>query len=584
MKPSLLKVLPFLGVALATTPAWASGWQIGFEYDGNNVVGSFHNGNKVVPSVTQPWRYDRRGSGTGQSSASTVTLGANETQDGSSSGHYTLVLRLPVGEKLPPTVGVIFNQMASGYGSKIHIHRNIYNPPPPDTVDTPGSVTLSTKVTMPGGKIYSDTEHPPTYDPSTNLDRYTSGGWVPPALVTISTSTATVKGGFYVVRYPLPPVEAKFTVTEGDIPYVSDHIRFNGRIFHWSDGTQASANVDASAGFDSRTVWLTRGSSAPKVKGDPGVTIDEARDEWREADSKGIWTTHGQTRWSYTDFIGSSSPFDPPAKDVVNVQVVGSQSSGGWSGTTSYTWSSPNTYDQKSSHRETISFGSAHHIEDAASSPPTTLPGWDGKSGSGQATVTYTLTDKGPNPATATAKYVFNLHDEFENPQVGTLSNRIYNTEYPVKEQGGVKWYHDEVTRKVTGKVTHTWKVSLTAGLKLKDLFNLFPEANGGATGEYGGAKEFSVEEDLKKTISPLKHCYFYVNIHEELKHHTVDVYEASGYTGTQDVWFGDPRAAGYEPGFSQEYDITDFKTRDHHSPNDTVDQDADYKELEVPN
>ena len=566
MKPIFLKCLPFLGMALATTPAWAGSWTVGLDYDGKRVSGS----------VTRPWAYDDE-NGIYQSA---WTYSSNFS--GSSSGKFILVLGWRAsspGEKIPPSVTVRIQQKVQGSGGRkdMSAFPSPYNPAP----GTPGSVTLSTQVATPDGATFPDSTHERKLDDGYNS--YSSLSQNPPALVVVSTQGAVAQqGGSFLVRYPLPSIKGSFDVTPGNYTIETEPHNFDT----YSDGCWAMVTASVAFALDNREVYLTRGS-APKIKGASDVTIDESRDEWREVDSSGLWTTHGQSRWSYTErtqdtYLGAPTyPINP----VTIKPVINAQAGGGWSSNLTGVWSNPAPTDTQppqsatASHTETLPDGGA------LNSKPDGIPmypaGWYNTPSKGQnpVTVTYNLTDNNDG-AKATAKYVFHLHDEFEQPRTGTLPNRVYNTEYPIKVDGRVKWYSSKVTRKVSGKVTHTWKVSLTAGFKLKDLFNLFPEANAGGTGEYGGTKEFSVDESMEKTITPGKHCYYYVLIHDELKHHLVDHYEASGYTGTQDVWFDDARAGGYEPRFSKEYPDTDFDSRDHIDPNDVVDQDADYKDL----
>jgi len=112
MKHSLLlKVLPFLGVALATTPAWAGSWTIGLDYAGTSSGGPGwgHVGNKMN------WGYGGWTGDDGEVQGSlTSNFGVGQTQSGTCSGHYILVLHYypsSATDTIPPFVGVNVQQV-----------------------------------------------------------------------------------------------------------------------------------------------------------------------------------------------------------------------------------------------------------------------------------------------------------------------------------------------------------------------------------------------------------------------------------------------------------------------------------------
>jgi len=507
MKPSLIwKVLPFLGVAMATTPAWA-GWTGGFEYDGKDVSGP----------VTQPWVDNDNGTQHG--------IGSNipkpgDKQDGVSSGHYKLVLKLPVSEQLPPTIGIMFRQLARGTGGRDDVTYSGSYSVTPEPGGTPGTITLSTKVTMPDGTPYTDTEH---MSLSRGKYSYTSGGWGPLGLVTVSTQNATVENGFYVVRYTLPLVEAKFSATQGN--YIFNYDGFTPG----SDSTYAEVGVDAQAFFDSRTLWLTRGSSSPKIKGDPGVTIDEAHDEWRELDKNGLWVTHGQSRWSYTNRTSDGPPNmsgNPMYSDksLPNTQVVGAQLGGSWS---SYSllqgvWSNPDPHDffppgttgqpASQTHVETLPDGGALK-DDVGIRPSPAMPGvpepqgWYGTPSKGQnpVTVTYTLTDKGPTPATATAKYILQLHDEWENvapDSAYSWQEAGTGTSHPGES---LQWWNQQLhyngPQLTTADADASWDVTADTKLSTKLSTTFALDFNLADWVKIGGSAEATAEASIDATF-----------------------------------------------------------------------------------
>ncbi len=317
----------------------------------------------------------------------------------------------------------------------------------------------------------------------------------------------------------------------------------------------------------------------------------------------GTVVTTGHTRWSYVD-RQENGFFVAPWFDDTNIDlsaVIGATQSGTWAPYANLTgvWSPSNSLDrqppayQNASHVEPLPQGGALLNEDgldlseegALISVPA---GWYGTPSSNpaypdnQVKVDYALTDN-TDGATAKASYVLNLHDEYENLRAGSILvlPRVYNSEYPVKTSGAITWYHDNISRKVTGSITHGWKISPSAGLKLKDLWGLFPEASIGITGEVNGSSTHTVDETRTKNITPGKHCYFYVNIHQEEKYYQLDRYDTDGLAATEDEWIEDPSARGYEAGFSAEYPINVFTSRDHTGSNDQVDLNATLTETE---
>ncbi len=174
---------------------------------------------------------------------------------------------------------------------------------------------------------------------------------------------------------------------------------------------KALAGVNLSAGFKDYSLTIGRGGGA-KRKGDPGVVIDEDKDEWIDEDGVG----HGQSRYSYketSDFFSLD-----PYGDVELSQVFVANAGASWSANANGTWSNPHPQDRK-------------HPEDPVASHIEKLPdsgtiyqdtgdeaGWHNTPSSGSdVTVTYTLNeDVSGTTLNAVGTYILKLHDEWENP------------------------------------------------------------------------------------------------------------------------------------------------------------------------
>ena len=367
----------------------------------------------------------------------------------------------------------------------------------------------------------------------------------------------------------------------------------NGSYSSSVPGAAAARLSLSSAPDDQKIIVLRVGAPAAKAENDP--TLDKSHDEWTDSEGYG----HGHSRWSYSEYgdFGSpsgSSPYSTQSRPITQ-SFIASPTGTNWSpySQLSGRWSPSDSRDQVP---PSSTPGAVHlHVQDMLDGGGllSTIPegatqdkdletGWHKEPKKGEQEVTYVLRDtvKGKQ---GSGQYFLTLHNEWDNGRPGPLPNKVYNTEYPIKTNGAVTWYHDEQTHKFSGKVSHTWKI--TGGIKLKtsNLFGIIPEAEGSIGGEYGGTKEYAVESTTSQTTAPFKHRYFYVNIHEEQKQYLIDHFGPNGFLGSEDVWLPYNRAAAYEAGFSHEYDETDFDTRDHHGVNDLVDQNADYKELETP-
>ena len=527
-------------MALATTPAWAGSWTVGLDYDGKCVSGS----------VTRPWAYDDENG----SDQSAWTYGSNFS--GSSSGKFILVLGWrpsSPGEKIPPSVTVRIQQTVRGSGGRkdMSVFPSPYNPAP----GTPGSVTLSTQVTTPDGATFSDSAHEQKSGGGYN---YSSLSQNPPVLVVVSTQGAVVQqGGSFLVRYPLPAVKGVFNVTPGTYVVETDPHVFDT----YSDGCWAGATASVAFALDNREVYLTRGSLVPKIEGAPGVAIDKSRDEWREVDSSGSWTTHGQSRYSYQ----SLDPTDPvtllyDTHTQVVTNAIGANKSGSWSSNLSATWSPGSNFDTTGSTRVDSPDGGAVLNNATVYDRPdlgTGLlqPGWYKTPSSGTGpTVTYNLTDNSSaTPVTATAKYVFHLHDEWENPTSNTevsrldeLGNKVEGEtrreaspitfNVPPTTYTGTKgdpqvveWTCFGLTTELSAELTTTFTSG--ADFKLKDWLNIGGKFEAKSSLKIDATSEYKSKGLL--SLNPGEVAYPILRYFINTKHQLVDHYQVSGWDPT---------------------------------------------------
>ncbi|PQV62717.1 hypothetical protein B1R32_1231 [Abditibacterium utsteinense] len=210
MKNSMFKLLPLLGTMFVTAPAWAGSWSLApLEYSGTSSGGPGwgHQGNKM------DWAYGGWSGDDGEfQGASTSNFGPGQTQSGSATGHFILVLRWTpsiANETIPLRVGVVIQQTASGGGGRLD-RSAMYGL----KSATPGTVTLSTQVTTPGGQSFSDSSH--LTQRSDGNYYYSSFAQHPPLIAMVGTRNAEVQpNGSYLVRYPLPSVKGTFTVKGG---------------------------------------------------------------------------------------------------------------------------------------------------------------------------------------------------------------------------------------------------------------------------------------------------------------------------------------------------------------------------------
>ena len=181
---------------------------------------------------------------------------------------------------------------------------------------------------------------------------------------------------------------------------------------------EASVGLNVSSKEDERSVRLTRN----------GKDIFKTED--------GMWVTYGDSRYSYflrTIKAGTDIQEDLPQ---IVTQTINAAPVGKWSALDpTYQWGNPSSTDTRTQHTERMPQGGSiwnpDGINFSTSLDPSKLwnqnsypvargvmpGGWNDNSpsGSGPIVVSYTLTDT--DGATANAKYVLTLHDEWEHAE-----------------------------------------------------------------------------------------------------------------------------------------------------------------------
>jgi len=270
MKHSLLKALPLLGMALATTPAWAGGWTIGLDYSGTSSGGPGwgHVDNKMN------WGYGGWSGDDGEVQGSlTSNFGAGQTQSGTCAGHFTLVLHYypsSATDTIPPVVGVNVQQAMSAWGGRKDVSKNTYYYP---WQGTPGSVTLSAQVTSPDGTSYSA---PVQTTKDAFGFEYNALAQFPASVITISTKDATQQNGVYTLRHDLPAVKGTFSATMGD--FWSDDVE-------GIDWVSAGLSTRVNYALDPHQLYISSGieKSWKKFTG----SVDSLPDTYKRRDSTG---------------------------------------------------------------------------------------------------------------------------------------------------------------------------------------------------------------------------------------------------------------------------------------------------------
>ncbi len=299
----------------------------------------------------------------------------------------------------------------------------------------------------------------------------------------------------------------------------------------------ASAGVFAEAVDCSLLIW--RGIPL-KRKGDPGVTIDEDKDEWMDENGDG----HGNSRYSYTERVDlSGDTFSNTAftdNPVILGQAFGAVAGSGWSNGSIGTWSNPNDYDRKppehpnASHVEDLPDGggllNSAGLEQGFFLHNSVAPGWyNTTSSGGQITVTYDLTD--PNQGSSpkeTATYTLKLHHEWENPTADdpAQTHATWQMRFPVSRivgpQKGKSWKIE-----YTGKLSANLSANFGGNFKLHDWLtaggDFKAEADLGVAASYEASAP-PIDLDEGESAIP---CISYI---VKTDHKLLDHFELSGW------------------------------------------------------
>lgn len=229
-----------------------------------------------------------------------------------------------------------------------------------------------------------------------------------------------------------------------DVPF---SMNTNGNASRASDTftyseAQGTAGIDVSV--DNRTLTMTRvGAPAPKQKGAAGVTIDEAKDEWVEADGTG----HGHTTYAYQRSNASGSG----THLVANTQTFSATFTS--SNTPQWQWSPSSDGDTATSHSQDMPKGNLTNT--------TSIYGnqWSGTpTGTSNKIITYDVTDT--DGTTAKGRYELTLHDPWE---IVSQTKRRLNTNHrphPYSEWTTAGADGDTLTGQVSRE--YSWAVGIT--------------------------------------------------------------------------------------------------------------------------
>ena len=191
----------------------------------------------------------------------------------------------------------------------------------------------------------------------TNL--YGGSATLPQPDVTLSSSVGgkviPSEGGKSLRALVLKPCKVSYirTSSDGYKIYSVEMPAFSaeGSLQHpgeWPGGIKFRLVSHGSASMDARGVTLSRsGAPSPKIKGDPNVTIDEAKDEWVDVDG----TKHGHTRYSYETLV-----IDNTVVRTENTQTFNASRLGTW-GAGTYTWQPSSVGDTSTTHTQVMPNG-----------------------------------------------------------------------------------------------------------------------------------------------------------------------------------------------------------------------------------
>lgn len=319
-----------------------------------------------------------------------------------------------------------------------------------------------------------------------------------------------------------------------------------------------SGSYDAQT--DTRDVFLTRsGAPAPKQKDDPTLNIDH--DEWGEADG----TRHGHSRWSYTERISTPTALGADYSDqpVPLYGFITAQPNGAWSNNLTGVWSNPDAQDRQppqnanASHAEFLpnrgALLNSAGLETGWGGASQVAAGWYDTPSKGDApTVTYKLTDNADG-ATATAKYVFHLHDEWEHKSTDTThtwgdgthsgeerwTKTLFDSpEQPYTNDGGTT--SKDVTWEIKTTITNKLEASIGADFKAYDAIHF------GASASVDKVVEITKPTGVTATLAPGERAIACLQLMWTREFYLLDHYNVGGF---------DPNTAGADKKWSKWHD-----------------------------
>lgn len=234
-----------------------------------------------------------------------------------------------------------------------------------------------------------------------------------PGSATFSPTYSNPLGGIPVKRETSGDQTSSIKLIQRDNTSRKTEISLDELTISTPSGTGTSTTAASGAGYkarlDTRSVAIGRvDARGPiKQKGAPGVTIDEAKDEWVDVDGTG----HGHTTYSY-NYEAILAP--AIMRSYHNWQNF-TAAAGGWSSSATGTWSLNQADDTKTQYKIDMDFGKPELAQVGFD----TSGQWRGDpTDPKKKTITYTITDNG---TTATANYKLMQHDEWETgDQIGT--------------------------------------------------------------------------------------------------------------------------------------------------------------------
>lgn len=298
-------------------------------------------------------------------------------------------------------------------------------------------------------------------------------------------------------------------------------------------GSSIEGGFNLNAQVDNRTAFISRvGAPTPKRKGAPGVTINEAKDEWVNTDG----TRYGHTTYSYNYWTVPGAAVDielPIKRSHYNVQEFRHSSSGFTS--YSYTWSPSDTNDTVTEHKQQMDFGT----------PELGLSGdWTGSAtGQRKQIITYDLTDNSTTPpTTAKSRYELTVHDRWEKLTANVLPRQMVNLRrHP--QSGTARCTQAGEPVSITCTSTFDWSVSGSVGGEpAKWMAGLLGISVGGSVGASVGAEASYTRTDIPVGWGTHLDIYELLDVHSG----TADQWNEAGYVGVSNWNFNVPSSPAW--------------------------------------